>query len=227
MLRAIGQERGMVRLFRDDPDGRGHMGLGVLVDDLTVVTCAHVVNDCLRRGRSRDRAPRDTARVRVSFPILGDRLVIESWIIGWSPPGGSGLDCAVLRLAQPAPDETGRAVLTSGDRNASADRDVTFHGACHMRQPGVKLSARLVWPEGASRAHLTTRAPMELAPGFSGAGVWDAAGTGCIGILVTAEPGSGATHGHVPGHVLDAARIRAQFSDLLPWQCRVASVGMK
>ena len=79
-------------------------GIGFVVSDRHIVTCAHVVNTALgRKLREQDKPGRD-ARVQVDFPIIGgpeDAPLRNCRVEAWEPPpeyGVAGGDVAGLVL---------------------------------------------------------------------------------------------------------------------------------
>ena len=81
-----------VRLWRSD--SRGPAGVGFVIDDRHIVTCAHVVNIALgREQRSQDK-PGENDWVEVDFPLLGDAEYAPSRVCRvdvWVPPPATGL----------------------------------------------------------------------------------------------------------------------------------------
>jgi WD40 repeat protein len=79
-------------------------GVGFVVDEQHIVTCAHVVNTALGRDQRAQDAPNSAVRIGVDFPMLGDPedapmrgCRVEAWV---PPPqaGISGGDVAGLTL---------------------------------------------------------------------------------------------------------------------------------
>src|SRR5690349_12711887 len=69
-------------------------GLGALVDDRTIVTCAHVVN--LALGRPENAEPQPKGRLTVSWPRLATKRTVAATVAAWRPPATG--DLAVLRV---------------------------------------------------------------------------------------------------------------------------------
>src|SRR5580698_7464160 len=69
-------------------------GVGFVVDDTHIVTCAHVVNTAMGRDRRAQDKPDPRVRIRVDFPMLGDTggaPVRECAVEAWTPPPLSGV----------------------------------------------------------------------------------------------------------------------------------------
>jgi hypothetical protein len=81
-----------VRVFRSG--SAVPAGIGFVVSERHIVTCAHVVNAALgREKRARDKPGAD-ARIQVDFPILGDAEgapLRACRVEAWAPPPESGL----------------------------------------------------------------------------------------------------------------------------------------
>ena len=100
-----GYEAAVVRVRCWAP-GRPTAGLGLLVGDKQVVTCAHVVNTALGRAQREQRAPGAADVVQVEFPLLAGAPVRDAAVAAWVPPSASGMggDVAGLTLTEQAPD---------------------------------------------------------------------------------------------------------------------------
>ena len=69
-------------------------GVGFVVDDTHIITCAHVVNTALGRDQRAQDKPSPQVRVEVEFPMLGDAAGGPSRsceIQAWAPPPSSGV----------------------------------------------------------------------------------------------------------------------------------------
>ncbi len=69
-------------------------GVGFVVDDTHVLTCAHVVNTALGRDQRAQDKPGPQIRVQVDFPILGGAAGAPSrscLVQAWAPPPSSGV----------------------------------------------------------------------------------------------------------------------------------------
>ena len=70
-------------------------GVGFVVGDREILTCAHVVNAALNREQRTQEAPGSNVRVQVDFPILGGRQEPPSRncrVEAWVPPPETGKD---------------------------------------------------------------------------------------------------------------------------------------
>lgn len=80
-------------------------GVGFVITDRHILTCAHVVNTALGRGQRAQDEPGPDVRIQVDFPMLGAAGGTPSRsckVLAWAPPplsGVTGEDVAVLELA--------------------------------------------------------------------------------------------------------------------------------
>jgi WD40 repeat protein len=102
-------------------------GVGFVVDDTHIITCAHVVNTAMGRDQRAQEKPDPRVRIEVEFPMLGDASGGPSRscaVQAWAPPpasGASGGDIAGLVLVgEGLPALAGPARIT----NSTAVRDV-------------------------------------------------------------------------------------------------------
>jgi hypothetical protein len=202
--------------------GTGIAGSGVVLDERTVLTCAHVVEAALRLPRIPKPPP---GTVLVDFPEAGGewgspvraRVAEDGWLR--SPPAG---DLAVLQLEEPAaavpvPAPAGRC----GDRIGFV---VSVRGNVGSVSHGLWARARVV---GAGGTHPLWRqldglgvTGARIARGFSGAGVWDDARGQVIGlvtsVLDTPESDSIRVAWMIPLDVLDGTRFAILSPGNLP-----------
>jgi hypothetical protein len=99
----LGNRQGfIVRVLRSG--SAAPAGVGFVVDERHIVTCAHVVNSALGRDQREQGKPGPTTRVGIDFPLLGDAAGAPSRsysVEAWVPPptaGVSGGDVAGLVL---------------------------------------------------------------------------------------------------------------------------------
>jgi hypothetical protein len=187
-----------VRVLRADLSGAA--GVGFIVGDGRIVTCAHVVNAALGREKTEQTEPKQGSLIKVDFPLLdgaesaGRR---DCRLRKWLPPpqpGISGRDLAVLELAHGAlPAKAGPARLMdpAGARNAS----VQIFGYPDLRSDprpeGVRATLRMAGGVGGGLIQLDDDgdAAFRAQEGFSGSPVVakDAGGDAVIGIFAVAS----------------------------------------
>lgn len=172
----------LVRIRRSE-DGVP-VGAGMLISDLNVITCAHVVADS-----PQDHPPESL--VYVEFQYAERAGLIPAAVIqgGWRPERNHTGDVAVLRLQGPLPRGAMPAPLQSTEVGVW---DHGFHAYGYPKgheQGGVPARGVVV---GAAEAEwLQLRADSAyghtLSPGFSGSPVWDVSLRAVIGMVVTRE----------------------------------------
>lgn len=204
-----GSENGIVRIVTGDASsGTQHVGMGILFAKNAFLTCAHVVNVAAGQHEMTNATP--DAKVMVSFPIMNDDTVYEAEIVDWSPPGRSGLDCAILKLPQDAPPEVGIAILSSVDADDVFDDALSIYGSTGPGHPGKHISARLLGQVGAGWSQINVEGHSGVQPGFSGGAVWDRDQRAAIGMIIARKHDE---EGAI-GYSLSAARMAERFEQV-------------
>ncbi|MGH3719403.1 MAG: trypsin-like peptidase domain-containing protein [Pseudonocardiaceae bacterium] len=174
-------------------------GVGFVVGERHILTCAHVVNTVLGRGLRAQDAPEPQMRVQVAFPILGDAegAPLRSCRVAvWVPPpvsGTAGGDVAGLVLvgeglpagASPAP------LVETGDVRGAAVAVFGYPCEPPHRQHGAWAACRLRGAVGAGMIQLDvdSEAALRAQPGYSGspAVMSNGGGDGVVGMLAVAS----------------------------------------
>src|SRR5215831_18250130 len=106
-------------------------GVGFVVGERHIITCAHVVNTALGRAQRTPDRPAPEIRIGVEFPLLGDADGSPKRtckVAAWTPPPASGLsggDVAGLTLVgEGLPDGAGPARLMTVGRAQNIEVDV-------------------------------------------------------------------------------------------------------
>ena len=160
------------------------IGVGFVVHERHLVTCAHVVNVALGRSKAaRDRPPA-SARVQVEFVLLGDTEgapLRHCRIAAWDPPAEPGLpgrDVAGLILVggDTFPDNAGPARLVASQNEMADESPVSLFG--YPCKPNRQANG--AWSTGVLRAGVGTgliqldagsEAALRAQPGYSGSPV--------------------------------------------------------
>ncbi|MGN9908928.1 nSTAND1 domain-containing NTPase [Phytohabitans sp. LJ34] len=167
-------------------DGQGRaVGAGFLVGQDQVLTCAHVVARSLGLPDDSGDTPGDP--VRMVFPLVAAEHVVTARVEIWAPPrpDHSG-DIAGLRLVERPAGIRPLGLLPAGD---------VWHHRCRVfgfparRDGGVWFSGRLLGRLGSGWIQVEADGAVgfRIAPGFSGAPVWDEQLGGIVGMAVAAE----------------------------------------
>jgi Trypsin-like peptidase domain len=174
-------------------------GVGFVVGDRHILTCAHVVNTVLGRAPRAQEAPGPQVRLQVDFPILGDAEgapLRNCRVAVWVPPpvsGTAGGDVAGLVLVgEDLPAGAGPARLAeAGDVREAEVAVFGYPGEPPRRQDGAWAGCRLRGAVGAGMIQLDadSEAAIRAQPGYSGspAVVADGTGDGVVGMLVVAS----------------------------------------
>jgi WD40 repeat protein len=184
----------IVRIFAAAPaaGGKASVGVGFLVDDHHLLTCAHVVYDALAPAKG---APLpEGAVLPVDLPLLpaprGVTGVLTASVEELIPrqPSGAG-DVAVLRLDMPVQGAWPvRLAETDGYWNHRAGA----FGLPAGRAAGVWHRGLLMGPQASGWIQMNldpASGGYPVSRGFSGAPVWDETLGTVVGMMVVAEAG--------------------------------------
>lgn len=192
----------LVRIL--DADGVGR-GLGLLVADREIVTCAHVVN--LALGLSNEHGARPSVPVQLDFPFVAPARRHTAEIVAWRPPevDGSG-DIAGLFLHLAPPDGVVPCSLAVVD-NPYGHRFQVF-GFTPAHDTGVWVSGEIRGPDLVGNLQMggDPEGGPRLTPGFSGAPVWNEELQAVVGIVSRATIGRTPPGGYyIPSKLLAEA----------------------
>ena len=196
-------------------------GMGILVDDHELITCAHVVDAAIGEGWFDQ--PGDGG-VRVCFPFGKGETCVKGTVDRARyfpqnlPKQGVLTDIAVIRLDEPAPAAVGRADLREhvedshvkvlGFRMSELDGDWISHPYGEI--PELKVVKSLPGGRVYMEQLRSTGAAME--PGFSGGGVYDSRLDTVVGMADVAS----AESGRISAQFIDAASLRKALGRDLP-----------
>lgn len=200
--------------------GDNVVGVGFLVTDRHVLTCAHVVAAALRLRHGTPDVPQ--ADLQLDFPLLAPGQVSTARVVHWQ----ADADVAGLELdGQPPSGASPVRLVTAGDLWGHSFRAFGFPSGYE----------RGVWASGVLRGRQADgwlqiedvkQTGYLVAPGFSGGPVWDDVLDGVVGMIVAAD-----THERVkaafliPADVLAAAWpdvVRAYGEPAIPPQATAA-----
>ena len=174
-------------------------GVGFVVGDRHIVTCAHVVNKALGREQRRQDVPPPNSQVQVEFPMLGDGYgapLRSCLVLAWAPPPLSGLSggdvAGLVLVGEHLPEGAGPAQLI----NPAALRDVAvgvfgYPGDPPRPKTGAWVAHRLRGAVGGGVIQLDIdgESAIRSQPGYSGspAVVSKDAGDAVVGMLAVAS----------------------------------------
>jgi hypothetical protein len=196
----LGPEQSLVAIIGQRA---GICGVGVLVGERHVVTCAHVVNRALGREKNAQDKPTDDDEVQLRFPLLPDsprRFAVTEM---WQPPPSAGVSAGslcdlaglVLRGEGPPQDaDVARLGEESGDEVA-----VFGYPKDPPRPAGAWVRGRLLGAVGDGRLQLDSEltGALRAQPGYSGSPVW-ARGSGLVlGVFAVASLAAGERDGYL------------------------------
>ena len=184
------------------PDSRVPVGMGVVVGDRHVVTCAHVVNAALGRDPRNPADPGSTVTVKVEFLLqeASAPVPVNCRVESWSAPPGSGIaggDIAgLVTIDGPIPSEARPARMLDSAAEWNMSASVFGHPQESGRKRPAGGWARVfiagVVGGGLIQLDAVSGGAFRAQPGYSGSPVViaDAAGDAVVGILSAASPGS-------------------------------------
>jgi signal transduction histidine kinase len=157
-------------------------GVGFVVGEKHIVTCAHVVNVALRRAKGTRNRPAENARVQVEFVLLGDAEgapIRNCRIDAWDPPlteGVPGRDTAGLVVVggDSLPTGAGPARLLGPGAELNNAADLFGHPGNPPRKiNGAWSTCLLRGAVGGGRIQLDreSQSALRVQPGYSGAPV--------------------------------------------------------
>ncbi|HEX6524475.1 MAG TPA: trypsin-like peptidase domain-containing protein [Streptosporangiaceae bacterium] len=179
-------------------DGTGRpAGIGVLVAERHILTCAHVVNAALGRDELAQDQP--TGAVLVDFPLtrageLGDASQgtaerLRARVERWAPPpaaDAAGDDVAGLVLIDGTAPPAGAVIARLCVEQARPGRPVRVFGCPDERPNGQWLNATVRERVGNGRFQLDSDSALRIRRGFSGSPVFDSVIGRVVGLIVMA-----------------------------------------
>ena len=215
----------VVRVF--GPDGT-IAGVGALVGERRIVTCAHVVNAAL--GLHPLAQERPDGVVSVDFPLAapdGDPLIAT--VVAWVPPprpGAAGDDVAGLLLTDDPPAGTAPAKLGVEAARAGQPLRVFGYPGKPPRPDGVFVPATVRGRVGRGRLQLDSgpEAAHRIQPGFSGSPVFDDAVGRVVGMLSESAPADAPER---DSYAISADQLRQAWPEALAGRWQRASTGAR
>jgi len=174
-------------------------GIGFVVDDMRIITCAHVVNAALGRDPQTPEPPDPQARVQVDFPMLGGPEGARSRscaVQAWVPPPSRGLrggDVAGLVLLDKGLPEHANPAGLAGPRVWDVTASVFgYPGDPPRPEEGAWAEVKLrgTTDDRVIRLDGGSESVIRLRPGYSGSPVVMTSGTGVdtvLGVLAVAS----------------------------------------
>lgn len=183
----VGKNGGIGKVLLSD--GEDHAGMGIIIDPLHMITCAHVVNAALGPNLLSREQPDQS--VRVTFPMIAEPDPYQATVAQWRPPGPMPQDdIAILRFEKEVPSTVGVAVLADVTGVPLDDDDLSIFGLPTGKRLGNHVDARFKGTTSAAWVQLDgVRGQDFVAPGFSGGAVWDNQHAATVGMLVAGKPG--------------------------------------
>jgi hypothetical protein len=186
-----GPDKAQVRLLVDNQEPRQAVGVGFLVSNQHVLTCAHVVDDVLHRPRGAEAPSPKSEPIFLDFPLIECNQPLRARVIQWHPVReeaafGELEDIAVLELLDPRPPDAAPIIVVTLE--SFADRPVALFGFPRHMDAGDRVDGVLKGYIGTGKVQLDhIPGQREVAPGFSGAAVWDKQEKAAVGMVVSID----------------------------------------
>lgn len=163
------------------------VGAGFLIEEATVITCAHVVTAALGIADATPTQPPE-ALVSLDFPLVVSDRTLTAHIISWQAvQANGGGDIAVLRLEDSPPEGAITARLVIADD--LWDHSFRAFGFPRYHDQGVWASGKLRAREATGWVQIedVKITGKRIQQGFSGTAVWDEQLNGIVGMVVAAD----------------------------------------
>jgi TIR domain-containing protein/trypsin-like peptidase len=193
-------------------------GVGMLVAERRIMTCAHVVNTAL--GRSSGEQGKPDGVVKVDFPLAApDRDPVRATVAAWlAPPqaGTAGEDIAGLELVEGDETPTGTEPGHLAVEVPRPGRELQVFGypGDPPRPDGVFVTATIRGQVGRGRLQLDSGqySAHRVQPGFSGSPVFDEGIGRVVGLIAESSPR------HAPqrdSYAIGADQLRLAWPEVL------------
>lgn len=164
-------------------------GVGLLICNKYIITCAHVVADALYIAHSTPEKPSDLIMVDFPFPVGENKPKFEAKVITWKPRSDIykyGEDIAILELQGNLPTSYISFPLSL---EVSYQHKFSVLGFPMGHDEGVTTEGKLVDTNGYGLVQMDVenQSKFSIEPGFSGAPVWDQTLASFVGIVVSSE----------------------------------------
>ncbi len=167
-------------------------GVGFVVSERHVLTCAHVVNTALGRDNHSQEAPSEGDRLWLRFPLIEAAPERYAKVVVWHPPAADDCrseiaDIAGLELEDDLPAGVVPATLSNGDH--AQELSVFGYPTDPRRPHGGWVPCRLMGPVGGGLIHIDSdsSAALRAQPGYSGSPLVDKATGLVVGMLLLAS----------------------------------------
>ena len=200
------------------PGGRA-VGVGFLVGQQEILTCAHVVNAALGLDPRSQTAPPDLVSVEFPLAVTSGAEVprAQARVVRWLPPpreGAAGDDLAGLVLVGPVPAGVQPAQLAVNPPAPGRTVRVFGYPGTPPRPNGAWVQTSVQGRVGGGRLQLDSGvdAALRIQPGYSGSPVYDEAAGRVVGMLAAAAAGRG---GERDSYAIDTLRLRLAWPEVL------------
>ena len=188
-------------------DGERPVGSGLILDQLRVITCAHVVAQATT-GR-KDLDPRENIEIKLrSIPWssgdpLRGKLLAGALRSRKSAPGDRGVrDLAVIELTAPIEGWSGHCAIYPG--SYVPRHEMTLFAFSEKQKNGIRTEILIKGDvgDGLQQIDATASAQYRVQGGFSGTPLFDPETGFALGLIAEADIGEGRTGFLIPGRAV-------------------------
>lgn len=175
----------IVRLFTMDKNKI--VGTGFLVSEKYVLTCAHVVAETL--PISKNSAEKPTKKIHIDFPFVAKNTILEAQVIIWHKTSTDDpiSDIAVLEIANELPNACQPISILLLNNYALYGDSFQSYGFPNGHNDGLWAEGKIKRGTSAGWIQIEgnqQQAGYGIAPGFSGAPIWNMEKEGIVGMVV-------------------------------------------
>jgi hypothetical protein len=179
-------EKSLVRFFAID---KTIAGVGVLVTERQILTCAHVIDRVLLRDKAdRVRKPDRDVVIPFDFPLVAAGKKCQARITRWSPVKDDDVATLLVDEDVELPSGISPTPLVPPHKEMWGKKVRAF-GFPDKADDGVWAEGELRGPQAKGWVHIDqpNSTGYSITTGFSGGPIWDAERKGVVGIVVAAD----------------------------------------
>ncbi|MCH2247184.1 MAG: serine protease [Crocosphaera sp.] len=188
---SISFNKSIVRIYKEQNEEK-IIGAGFLVSDEYLITCAHVVNESLGYGVTRQEKPNNTEIIKFDFPVIASGQPLEAIVEEWKPVNfrtNEPQDIAILRLQSKLPDDVKQLPLINTKEQDLDEHKFKAFGFPKVKPTGVNSEGKIRGDVAYQKIQIQVIGTTEyrIEGGFSGTAIWDKTLEGVVGMAVSAE----------------------------------------
>jgi V8-like Glu-specific endopeptidase len=182
-------KQSIVRIRKENGD---IVGVGFLIGESQVITCAHVVKEALNIKLKQSDPPQ--GHVHLDFPFLITKKILTAEVTRWNPTRkDGGYDIAGLELSGFPPTDARSTPFCPEDVDSLEAINYKVFGFPGGHDEGVWSAGKVIDERGDGLMQLEgiKVTGKRIEAGFSGGPVWDKESRNVIGMITTADKQAG------------------------------------